>query len=369
LSAGIDSSLVCWAIAKLGGDVTAFTMSAPGHPSDETALAVSTASLLGIRHEVLELSDRDEADISDLGSAYHEPFACSSALGMLALSRAISDTAAKVVLTGDGGDDVFLGYPRHRMLHDVQAIAAWIPGPAARGWKHVRHLIPQRGALKRAVHLADYMTGGLGAFVSANPGLEDFRAHGLMGPRLADQERRHEPWSISSARRVLAEYLARDLRTQFVSEYLVKVDGASMHYGLEARSPFLDQQMWEFASALPFGIRLRGGELKAILREIVRRRLGERVAAAPKLGFTVPVEEWMGRRWGSRVANDFRNSALVEDGWISRAALKAELARSAANGRASRRLWYLWVLEDWLRVEREAKVAPQLAPAPLLKSA
>ena len=352
LSAGIDSSLVCWAIAKLGGDVTAFTMSAPGHPSDETALATETARILGIRHEVLALSDADEPDVSDIALAYAEPFACSSALGMLRLSRAIAGTPAKVFLTGDGGDDVFLGYPRHRMLLEIQRVARFIPGSATALWKALRTAIPRRGPLKRGVHLMDYAVGGLGAFVAANPGFADFRRHGLLGPRLADQRPSDLPWSTGSARNVLAEYLERDLRTQFVSEYLVKVDGASMHYALEARSPFLDQELWEFASALPYETRLHDGTLKAILREIARRQLGDRVARAPKLGFTVPVEDYMGRRWLPRVKSSFNDSLLASDGWLSGPALQRELVECERSGRASRRLWYAWVLEEWLRAER-----------------
>ena len=368
LSAGIDSSLVCWAIAKLGGDVTAFTMSAPGHPSDETALAVATAAALGIRHRVLPLSDDDEPEVSDLSAAYAEPFACSSALGMLRLSRAIAGTSAKVFLTGDGGDDVFLGYPRHRMLLDVERVSAHLPGVAAAAWRAVRTVVPRRGVLQRPVHWLDYHAGGLGAFIEANPGFADFRSHRLLGPRLADQSRVSLEWSVASARRILSEYLARDLRTQFVSEYLVKVDGAAMHYALEARSPFLDHELWEFASALPFTTRLHGGELKAILREIARRKLGDRIASAPKLGFTVPVEEWMGRRWRSRVTESFADSALVADGWIQGEALRTELDSAATRGRASRRLWYLWVLEEWLRAEREG-VAACGKPAGLSRSA
>jgi asparagine synthase (glutamine-hydrolysing) len=361
LSAGIDSSLVCWAIAKLGGDVTAFTMSAPGHPSDETALAVATAAALGIRHRVLPLSDGDQPEVSDLAAAYAEPFACSSALGMLRLSRAIAGTPAKVFLTGDGGDDVFLGYPRHRMLLGVERASAHLPAAAAAAWRAARTLVPRRGALKRAVHLLDYHAGGLGAFVAANPGLADFRSHGLLGTRLIDRTRRGPAWSIESARHILSEYLERDLRTQFVSEYLVKVDGAAMHYALEARSPFLDHELWEFASALPFTTRMRGGELKAILREIARRHLGPRLASAPKLGFTVPVEEWMGRRWHSRVAESFAESALVAGGWVRADGLRKELDAASASGRASRRLWYLWVLEEWLRTERAGAGASALA--------
>jgi asparagine synthase (glutamine-hydrolysing) len=352
LSAGIDSSLVCWAIAKLGGDVTAFTMSAPGHPSDETALATETARILGIRHQVLALSDSDEPDVSDIALAYAEPFACSSALGMLRLSRAIAGTPAKVFLTGDGGDDVFLGYPRHRMLLQIQRAARFIPGPATELWRALRTAVPRRGALKRAVHLVDYTVGGLGAFVGGNPGFADFRRHGMLGPRLAGERRGELPWSVDSARNVLTEYLERDLRTQFVSEYLVKVDGASMHYALEARSPFLDQEVWEFASALPHETRLHDGTLKAILREIARRRLGDRVASAPKLGFTVPVEDYMGRRWLSRVKSSFEGSLLASEGWLSGTALQRELTACERTGRASRRLWYAWVLEEWLRAER-----------------
>jgi asparagine synthase (glutamine-hydrolysing) len=368
LSAGIDSSLVCWAIAKLGGDVTAFTMSAPGHPSDETALAVATAATLGIRHRVLPLSDDDQPEISDLAAAYAEPFACSSALGMLRLSRAIAGTPAKAFLTGDGGDDVFLGYPRHRMLLNVERAAAYIPAPAAAAWRAARTLVPRRGALKRAVHLLDYHTGGLGAFVAANPGIADFRSHGLLGARLAGESRTSPEWSVGSARRILSEYLERDLRTQFVSEYLVKVDGAAMHYALEARSPFLDHELWEFAAALPFTTRLHGGELKAILRELARRHLGPRLASAPKLGFTVPVEEWMGRRWHRRVAESFADSALVAGGWVRAEALRKEIAAASARGRASRRLWYLWVLEEWMRAERDGADACAV-PAKLSRTA
>lgn len=354
LSGGIDSSLVCWAIAKLGGDVTAFTMSAPGHPSDETSAAMMTAASLRIRHELLPLSDAADTDASDLAAAYSEPFACSSALGMLGLARAIRTTPARVLLTGDGGDDVFLGYPRHRMLLHTQRVAAHLPPAATALWRVMRRAVPRRGVLKRAVHLIDYMTGGIGAFVAANPGFADFRAHGLLGPLLIDHAPVQLEWSIESARNVLADYLERDRTTQFVSEYLVKVDGASMHYALEARSPFLDHKLWRFAASLPFTTRLRGGTLKAVLRELARRHLGERVAHGAKRGFTVPAEVWMGQGWRSRVERSLRESLLVEGGWIAKVALERELRQAALIGRASRRLWYLWVLEEWLHAESTA---------------
>jgi len=122
LSGGVDSSLVCWAIAHLGGDVTAFTVGTPGDPADETADAADTARRLGVRHQVLELSGDSEPNIDELVSAYGEPFACASALGMLRVSKAVRGSAT-VLLTGDGGDDVFLGYPEHRYFWLAQKLA------------------------------------------------------------------------------------------------------------------------------------------------------------------------------------------------------------------------------------------------------
>src|SRR4030095_14065703 len=100
LSGGVDSSLICWAIEHLGGDVTAFTVGTPGDPSDETEAAADSARRLGIRHEVLEVTGDTQTNIDDLVSAYGEPFACASALGMLRVSKAVAGSAT-VLLTGD----------------------------------------------------------------------------------------------------------------------------------------------------------------------------------------------------------------------------------------------------------------------------
>ncbi len=362
LSGGIDSTLVCWAIAKLRGDITAFTVGTPGQPVDETSDAVATAKELGIPHEILTASDDDEADIDVLAEAYPEPFAVGSAIGMLRLSRAIAATDTKVLLTGDGGDDVFLGYPRHEMLRRTQAIAEWLPPAVGSAWRAARNVIPQRGVLKRVTHLIDYTTGGLPAFLAANPGYRDFQREGLLGERLSSSspELRSGALSVKAARSALADYLEYDRETQFVSEYLVKVDGSTMHYALEARSPFLDQEMWSFASSLPFPLRLHDGTLKAILREIARRRVGPRVAEGRKRGFEIPVQSWMGGKWHAKVAERLQNSLIVADGWVRENPLRQEIANAKTTGRASRRLWYLWILEEWLR--KESSLAHETIP-------
>ncbi|HKQ75649.1 MAG TPA: asparagine synthase (glutamine-hydrolyzing) [Blastocatellia bacterium] len=352
LSGGVDSSLVCWAVSKLGGDIKAFTVGTPGDPWDETADACATAATLKLDHCVIELSPDETPDVTELVKAYGEPFACASALGMLSVSSAVRESA-KVLLTGDGGDDVFLGYPEHRHYWRASRLSRVLPTGAAPAWGLARDLFPDSGPLRRVRSFLDYTTGGLGAAACVRDGLPMYKKNGLAGERLAalNVAQRAMPWSMESARSLLKEFLAYDRRTRFVGEYLTKVDGATMYHSLEARSPFLDQELWEFASTLPFEARLKGGRLKAVLREIARRQIGARVAYGRKRGFGIPVQRWMTGRWYDEVRETFRSAHLSRDGWINSEASLALLERAAGSGWAPNQLWYIFVLESWFRQE------------------
>lgn len=358
LSGGIDSSLVCWAIAKLGGDITAFTVGTPGDELDETADARATAAGLGIKHRVLSISADDAPSVEEQVSAYAEPFACASALGMLRVSRAVAGEA-KVLLTGDGGDDVFLGYPEHGHFHLAQRFARRLPSPASYALRTVGGHLPRVGPFRRASSFLNYATGGLGAVTWGRDGLPVYQQHALLGMRLqeASVQQRNIAWSQASGRQVLTDFLDYDRRMRFVSEYLTKVDGATMHYALEARSPFLDQDLWEFAARLPYNLRLRGGQLKAILRALAHRHLGERVARGRKRGFGVPVQRWLAGRWRGRLEELLTDSIMEQRGWLRAPEARAFLHQTAARGLVPNQLWYIFVLETWLRQEQSNQVS------------
>jgi asparagine synthase (glutamine-hydrolysing) len=352
LSGGVDSSLVCWAIQRLGADVTAFTVSTPGDQGDETEDARATAHELGISHRILELSADESPSIDDLVSAYAEPFACASALGMLGISRMVGSVAT-VLLTGDGGDDVFLGYPRHRNLRMAERVARRLPSAVASGWQSWRGHVPHVWPVRRGVSLLNYATGGLGAVASNHDGWPFYQKHSVLGYRLTDIKitQRDMRWSLDAGRHVLADFLSYELRTRFTGEYMVKVDGGTMHYGVEARSPFLDQDLWEFAASLRFDVRLHRSQLKAVLRELARRRIGPRVSRGHKRGFTIPVQTWLVGRWKGRLEAALRDSVLERGGWIRSAPMFDLLERAKRAGQAPAQLWYILVLESWLRHE------------------
>jgi asparagine synthase (glutamine-hydrolysing) len=355
LSSGIDSSLVCWAVAKLGSRIRAYTVGVPGDPWDETSGARETARAVGIQHSVLEMAEPDISSVDTLVEAYAEPFACSSALGMLRVSRAVADEAT-VLLTGDGGDDVFLGYPRHRHSWLAQRLARLLPTAAAPIWSAVRRGIPRIGPLRRARAFVDYATGGMAALEASDETLSYYSSNAILGDRLRGRFVRegtgHQAWSVAVARTIFEDQLARAQRTHFVGEYLPKVDGTTMYFGLEARSPFLDQRLWEFAASLPVEVRLHGFHLKAVLREIVRRRIGATTARRRKRGFGIPVHRWLANGWHEAARSVWERSVLQEEGLVDANAVARAFGNARTNGVAPLPLWYLFILEMWLRRER-----------------
>jgi asparagine synthase (glutamine-hydrolysing) len=137
---------------------------------------------------------------------------------------------------------------------------------------------------------------------------------------------------------------------------MTKVDGATMFHSLEARSPFLDQELWEFASSLSFELRLQGGQLKSVLRELARQKLGERVARGRKRGFTIPVQRWLVGRWRNALVDLLRASILDREGFIDARAVLDRLTAATQEGKAPNQLWYIFVLESWLRHELDQEV-------------
>jgi asparagine synthase (glutamine-hydrolysing) len=352
LSGGIDSALVCWAAAQLGADLTAYTVALPGDEADEAAAAARTARLLKIRHRIVPMPANESLETGELVAAFDEPFACSSALAMLRVSRAVAPSA-KVLLTGDGGDDVFLGYPRHRHLWLADRTAAALPPAVSAAWNRWGAQLPRPGSMRRAAALMDYASRGLPAFLAAAQQEQAAAVTPFLGPRLAGAPA-DAPMPSAKGAGMLAAYIDFDCESRFTGEYLRKIDGATMHHSIEARSPFLDQELWELGCALPLELRLRHGRLKAVLRELALTRIGARVALGKKRGFRIPVARWLRGPLLGEVAATMRDSLAAKQGWIDAGQIVPALRHGALDARGSEAIWRVYVLERWLRHEKAA---------------
>jgi asparagine synthase (glutamine-hydrolysing) len=344
LSGGIDSTLVCWALAKLNADVKSFTVGAPADESDESAEAAETARLLGISHQVVDMPAETAGMLDQSTEAFSEPFASQSAQALLKVSKSMRPLVT-VVLTGDGADEIFPGYPFLHNIWIAQRTARQIPGWAAPAGRRIAPMIPY-GPLR---NLVGYATAGLSAYTRPRH-LPYLSRNEIRGERLAQTSlalHSLKP-STASARRLLFDVLALHHKLNFTSEFLPKVDGATMYHGLEARSPFLDQKLWEFAASLPPHLHFHGGTPKAILREIVRRHIGANIAKRRKQGFTVPVERWLAERWASELDVLTRTTELERQGWVRPGSLANPVKEARSRGVVPTQLWYLLVLEKWL---------------------
>jgi asparagine synthase (glutamine-hydrolysing) len=361
LSGGIDSGLVCWALRELKADVTAFTVRAVDDVSDESAAAAHTARTLGIAHEMVDMP-QVSFSLDQLIDAFSEPFACQSAQAMLWVSEAVKKRAT-VLLTGDGGDDVFLGYPFFRNAQLAQQLAGRIPAASAEVWNAAGKLVPGFGLFRRGKQFLNYATGGIGEHARANIGVPYLENRGILGDALSGLSvpQRQIPASFESGRRLLTDVVEYHHRMHFLSEFMPKVDGSTMYFSLEARAPFLDHKLWEFAAALPHNMHLQGGQLKAILREVARRRLGEDTAFRKKQGFTVPVERWLADRWSGLLENLREGTLLERNGWVRRDALRKPIQDAIDQRSVPVQLWRLLVLEHWL--SKNAETFPADGPA------
>jgi asparagine synthase (glutamine-hydrolysing) len=368
LSGGIDSALVCWAMRELNANIKAFTVRAPGDSSDESADAAQTARVLGVSHEIVDMPEAD-FPLDEATDAFSEPFSCSSAQAMLWVSQAVKRRAT-VLLTGDGGDDVFLGYPDLRRAWMAERFARRMPAAAAGACRAASRLLPRHGPALRLKNFVAYATGGLGDRVRLRDGLPYYQRRSILGERLAGRQLpwRQVPASFESARRLFADALAYHLETHFTCEFLPKVDGSTMYYALEARAPFFDQKIWEYAAALPPEVRFYDGRLKAVLREIARRHMGPEVAFRRKRGFTVPVERWLAQKWSGMLDRLEGNTLLEKEGWIQRGALEAPLREAIGRSWIPGQIWRLLILEHWLQKNGDGVVQPGVraaAPAQL----
>ncbi len=317
-------------------------------PATKAPMPPRPRKQLGIEHEIVEMP-RAEFSLEQLIDAYSEPFPVSSALAMLWVSSAVKKRAT-VLLTGDGGDDVYLGYPFFNYAVACERAARAIPQPLAPLVRGLANLLPDSGRSKRLRSAMSYATGGIGSWMQRHEGLPYLESRGILGEKLAGlrYDWREIPPSAASARRLFRDVFESHRELHFTSEFMPKVDGATMHYALEARAPFLDQKMWEFAATLSPEVRLQGGVLKAVLRKIAGKHLNRETAQRPKQGFVVPVERWLATRWSAMLDRLQGGTLLEREGWIAPGSLSAPIQEAKRKGEVPLQIWRLLVLESWM---------------------
>lgn len=356
LSAGIDSSIVTHEASKVVGDqLRTFTVASDDPALDESSVASRTARQFGVRNTVLNLDIDPVRDLTFLVNAYDQPFADASAIPSLEVSRAAREQVT-VVLSGDGGDELFGGYRRHVATQSTTGLA-WLPQPLIANIANL--LSPESQPRRSMLGLVGRMLRGVSL-----PPEERYLVFTADMLREADKRSAWHSTVRSTESLVLGNLDKRlnaldmqmnaELRMNLLSTLLVKADIANSAHSLEGRSPFLDHELAEIALRLPANFRVRGRRPKAILRDAYSAFLPKEVVRGKKRGFEVPLAAWLQGPWHGLVNDCLGASDARSLNFVDRALLLQVLDPNSWLDRNKAYITYAFlVLELWLRsVER-----------------
>jgi asparagine synthase (glutamine-hydrolysing) len=332
VSGGVDSGAIAAAMARTSAEpFKMFTAGFPGSPRDETDAAARVAKHLGCEHVILPIQPQDAADVLPaVQASFDEPTAANSAIPLWYLSRAAAEHV-KVVLCGEGGDELFLGYDRQRW---ARRMARWraLAGPAAalermpqlpvRKWNYARQLA---GRFREGASLRD---GYERFFLAVSISTPDVRAR-IYKPEFFRREAqrssipaRAETYFPKAERQPLSdieEFMMGDLTVHMPASMCQRLDRASMAHSLEARVPFLSHRFVDFALTVPTGLKLRGNIGKYVLREAVKPWLPEGQLDQRKIGFQLPLADWFMGGFNDFARDAWASSGAADLGILDRA--------------------------------------------------
>lgn len=360
LSGGIDSTIVVGLMQKLSQQpVRTFSIGFPVPEYDETHFAAEAARRFGTSHREFRVEPNAVEILPQLVWHYDEPFADSSAVPTWYLSQ-VTREHVTVALTGDGGDELFAGYPRYLAVwlgSHFDRLPRWLRALlAGRFWQK----LPSSPRQKSIAHRWRRFTEMLG-----KPPLERYlewiaifnqaRRNQLYAPEFVATLPEEDPLEFLSARAALCSrrdpvtaISLIDLITYLPCDLMVKVDIASMAHGLECRPPFLDPRLVEWAAGIPLKWKFRGGRGKRILKETFADLLPEAIKNRSKMGFGVPLDHWFRGPLAGLARDVLLDPQSLQRGMFRPEAVR-DLVEEHVAGRFDHayRLWALLVLELW----------------------
>jgi asparagine synthase (glutamine-hydrolysing) len=352
LSGGVDSSTVVALMqAQSLRPVNTFSIGFKEASSDEAGFARAVATHLGTAHTELYVTPREAMDvIPNLPTLYDEPFADVSQIPTFLVSQ-LARRHVTVALSGDGGDELFGGYDRYQKASRLWAAIGWVPQEARIGiasmleslrprpvWQKVAGVLrtPSKELLYRRL-ITNWNSPETQIVLEANE----------PATRLSDPS----AWPKLSDFKHYMMY--QDTVGYLPDDILVKLDRASMAVSLEGRVPLLDHRIVELAWRLPTAMKMKRGQTKRLLRQVLERYLPGEMFDRPKMGFGVPIGSWLRgplRDWAEDLLAESR---LREAGFLCPAPIRTKwLEHLAGRQDWQYHLWEILMFQAWLENER-----------------
>ncbi len=341
LSGGIDSALVASVAAKLSNKpINTFTIGFEDPLFDESKVAAQFATYIGSNHTETICGPNDALKMLEkLIEVYDEPFADSSALPSLLLNS-VTKKHVTVALSGDGGDESFLGYNHFDYLKRFERISK-VPYFVRKfcsffyNEKVFNYRADGVNSLLKTKNSDDYSKGIFTGFDSIQLKKQNKWFNFYNG---------YKKWATNSLQR-MADL---NIKLWLENDSNVKVDRASMAYSVEVRSPFLDYRIIEFARTLPVSFRYGNGLKKRIVRDILKEYIPEEVFNQPKRGFAIPIAKWIREDLKADIQNELSDVFLNSVPNLDVAKFKKQLEiHFSGKSDYSFNVWKLFLLAKW----------------------
>tara|TARA_B100001123_G_scaffold305220_1_gene340968 strand:- start:171 stop:2099 length:1929 start_codon:yes stop_codon:yes gene_type:complete len=373
LSGGLDSSAVVALMRRsVTGPLRTFSIGFEAPEYDERSSARAVARRFDTEHHELVVRPDAAALLSRLAYHYNEPFADSSALPTWCLSE-LTRRSVTVALSGDGGDESFLGYDRYAGAQ-LAAHLDRVPAFGRRALAALARQLPAGGAKSMWSQLRRF-GGGLAEPPPRRYGrwlamTLDHQKRALCTPEFRALSGAPDSLGLLEAHWRGAEaagverLVATDIQMYLPDDLLVKMDIASMAHSLEVRSPFLDHHVVEFAARVPASFKLQRGRTKPLLADVVAPSLPPSVLRRRKMGFGVPIEHWL-RGDLRELAHDLLlSSRALGRGYFVRGTLERYLSEhERGEAQHHMRVWGLMMLEQWHRTFIDRRPDGTASPA------
>ncbi len=352
LSGGIDSSAIVAAAARLSPEpLKTFTIGFTEPAYNELDHARQVAALYHTDHHELTLGP-DALDQLD-GLAWHldEPFGDASAIPTYMVSK-LASKSVKVVLSGDGGDELFAGYDkyvveqRERSYRRLPASARSLLGTIGRNMPN---------GMRGRNLLRHYSLAGAERYLDASTLFRRDDIKGLFRPEIAELLAPHEHWRAKAAymesgcRNWLSNLQGLDVKNYLPLDILTKVDRMSMAHSIETRVPMLDHKLVEFAATIPPEMNLHGGTTKYVLKQAMRGILPDAIIDRPKQGFAVPLGFWFRGKLGAYVRDLLLGDRSKRRGFFNTRYIENLVTRHENGQNLDMQLWTLISFELWSR--------------------
>jgi asparagine synthase (glutamine-hydrolysing) len=359
LSGGIDSSLITAnAVSLSKGKVNTFSIGFEENKYNESAYAKSVANHLGTNHHEFIVSYKDAIDLIDTSfDVYSEPFADSSSIPTMLVSK-LAKKHVTVTLSGDGGDELFLGYGSYQWAKRLnnplikvfrKPIASVLDKSNSRFQRHASyfkypdqnlqysHILSQEQNCFSLEELENLLTPDF----KNQPGSRSTTLLDNFGNEIQHTGRHLKP---------IEKQAIFDLHFYLQDDLLTKVDRASMNFSLETRVPFLDHRIIEYALNLSPDLKDKNGTSKYLLKEILYQYVPKKMFDRPKQGFAIPLEKWLKNELYFLIEENLSQKVIEKYNYVSFNYV-SKLKNDFFNGKSYlyNRLWILIVLHKWLQ--------------------